>query len=71
MTLSPFDLADLDSLAALHASTGKRPAWRAYTTHAIRAGWGNTPAWVEGRDTFTAMWRRHRASHLASMRWAA
>lgn len=61
MTLSPFDL---DRLAAIHASTGKRPAWRAYTTHAIAQDWGGTPAWIAGRDHFTAMWRRYRASWI-------
>ncbi len=66
MTLHPHDLADLDRLTAVHASTGKRPAWRAYTTHAIRSGWGNTPAWVAGRDAFTAMWRRYRRSWINS-----
>lgn len=64
MMLSPFDLAALDRLAAIHASTGKRPAWRAYTTHAIREGWGNTPAWCEGRDAFNAMWRRYRRAYV-------
>ena len=71
MTLSPWDIADLDRLAANHASTGKRHAWRAYTSHAISAGWGNTPAWIAGRDAFTAMWRRYRASYLAGGRMAA
>lgn len=66
MTLSPWDIADLDRLAAIHASTGKRPAWRAYTTHAIRAGWGNTPAWVAGRGAFEAFWRGHRAAFRAA-----
>jgi hypothetical protein len=60
MTLSPHDLADLSRLAATHATRGKRHAWAAYTTHAIAHGWGNTPAWIEGRAAFTAMWRRYR-----------
>jgi hypothetical protein len=71
MTLSPWDIADLDRLAANHASTGKRHAWRAYTSHAITSGWGNTPAWCEGRTAFVAMWRRYRASYLAGGRMAA
>lgn len=64
MTLSPHDLADLSRLAATHATRGKRPAWAAYTSHAIAQGWGNTPAWVAGREAFTAMWRRYRASWI-------
>jgi hypothetical protein len=67
MTLSPFDLAELDRLASTYADRGKTQAWRAYHAHAIAHGWGNTPAWVEGRTTFTAMWRRHRASYTAAM----
>jgi hypothetical protein len=71
MSLSPHDLADLDRLAATHASAGKRHAWAAYTSHAVANGWGNTPAWVAGRAAFTAMWRRYRASYLASVGMAA
>jgi hypothetical protein len=71
MSLYPDDLDALDRLAATHASAGKRHAWAAYTTHAIREGWGNTPAWVTGRAAFTAMWRRYRRSYLASVRMAA
>lgn len=67
MTLSHFDLAELGRLAATHADAGKSHAWRAYTGHAIAAGWGNTPAWCEGRTAFQALWRRHRAAYRASM----
>lgn len=66
MSLYPSDLDALDRLAAIHATTGKRPAWRAYTTHAIAQGWGDTPAWIAGRDAFTALWRRYRTSYAAS-----
>lgn len=62
MTLSPWDLADLDRLAAAHARRGKRPAWRAYTQHAVTSGWAGTPAWVAGRAAFQTFWRGYRAS---------
>jgi hypothetical protein len=75
VTLSAWDMAELDRLAATQADAGKSHAWRAYTGHAIAAGWGNTPAWCEGRTAFQALWRRHRAAYRASMvslqqRWA-
>jgi hypothetical protein len=67
MTLSAYDMADLDRLAATHADAGKRHAWRAYTGHAIAAGWAETPAWVDGRNAFVSLWRRHRAAYRAAM----
>jgi hypothetical protein len=63
VSLYPSDLDAIDRLAAHMAKHGKRLAWRAYTTHAVAEGWGNTPAWVAGREAFTALWRRYRAAY--------
>lgn len=68
MTLSAWDMVDLDRLAERHAACGKRHAWAAYTVHATAQGWGNTPAWVDGRKAFTALWRRHRRAYLSKAR---
>lgn len=65
--LTGFDLAYLDRLATIQASEGKRKAGRAFTIYAVAQGWGNTPAWIEGREFFTTAWRRYRASYLASI----
>lgn len=65
--LSGFDLAYLDRLASIQASEGKNKSKDAFTTYAVSQGWGNTPAWVEGRDFYNAAWRRYRASYLASI----
>jgi hypothetical protein len=67
MSLSSIDLAYLDRLAANIAHRGKDHAKAAFTAYAAAQGWGNTPAWVEGREAFTALWRRYRASFLASV----
>jgi hypothetical protein len=67
MTLSAWDMADLDRLDATYADQGKRHAWRAYTGHAIAAGWAETPAWVDGRNAFVSLWRARRAAYRAAM----
>lgn len=63
MTLCTYDLANLDRLAANHANVGKRRARAAYNNYAVNQGWGNTPAWVLGRDVFNRMWRQYRAAY--------
>ena len=70
-TLSPSDMAALDALARTYAAKGKRLAWHAYTGHAIKHAWGDTPRWVIGRHVFTARWREYRAAYLASQQVAA
>jgi hypothetical protein len=65
--LSDYDRACLSKLAANFAHRGKDHAKAAFTAYAAAQGWGNTPAWVEGREAFTALWRRYRASFLASV----
>jgi hypothetical protein len=75
MTLSHFDLAELDRLAASLADGGKRPACWAYTQYGLAQGWHGSPDWLEGRDAFMRLYKRHRAAYLASvvamqLRWA-
>jgi hypothetical protein len=65
--LSDYDRSCLSKLAASFAHRGKDDAKAAFTAYAAAQGWGNTPAWVEGREAFTALWRRYRASFLASV----
>ena len=66
MALSPSAVVELARLAFLNAHLGKHKASAAYSAHALAEGWQGTPAWVEGRDLYTAAWRRHRAAHLAA-----
>lgn len=67
MTLSPYDLAELDRLAASLADGGKRPACWAYTQHGLAQGWHGTPAWVPGREAFMRLYRGHRADYRAAI----
>ena len=64
MNLTPWDLADLDRLAADHAEKGKRRACQIYTQHALALGWHGYPAWIEGRTAFMTFYRRHRAEYV-------
>lgn len=66
MTLTPWDLVDLDRLAAEYASVGNRPARDAVTAMAVERQWMNTPAWIEGRSFYRDMRRKHRAAFLAT-----
>lgn len=71
MSLSAFALMDLNNLALACAELGKHRASHAYSQHALAQGWHGTPAWIEGRSTFQALWRTHRAAHLARTQQAA
>ena len=71
MTLSPWDMADLDRLAATNADQGRHKASDAYHRHALAQGWHNTPAWIEGRTLYAAAWRKHRAAWMAAWQRAA
>lgn len=71
MTLNPYDLMELDKLAATNADQGRHKASDAYTRHALGQGWHNTPAWIEGRTLYSTAWRKHRAAFLAAWQRAA
>lgn len=66
MTLSAWDMADLDRLASETADVGNRTAREAFTAFALRNQWVWTPAWLEARAAFATMRRKHRAAFLAT-----
>ena len=68
MSLSGWDMADLDKLALEYASKGKNHAKDAYTQFAIKNEWGNTDSWLEGREFFSKAWRKYRREFLDSMK---
>lgn len=71
MTLNPYDLMELDKLAATNADQGRHKASDAYHRHALAQAWHGTPAWIEGRTLYPNAWRKHRAAFLAAWQRAA
>ena len=67
MTLTGWDLREIDALAAKCAKHGKVPANAIYRRHAGLWGWWGTPAYVPGRERFVATWRAERARLHAGM----
>ena len=65
MTLTAWDMAAIDRLAAELADRHKRHASRAYRRWAANQGWWMQPEWIPARNAFWAAHKRHRAAYMA------